>query len=127
MPFLRMCRCGCTCQYGDSELTRALGCLPPLASVTAVRVVNFTTYNWAKDAIGDVFKRVTGVSPVDEYNKPGSTPTVAGLFTFTTAGLIAGLVTSPLACESLIKTNIRPGSDQDQPQSNLDFKTYRPF
>lgn len=68
-------------------------------------MVNFTTYNWAKDAIGDVFKSVAGVSPVDEYNKPGSTPTLASLFTFTTAGMVAGLVTSPLACESFSQPN----------------------
>lgn len=79
-------------------LIYALGCLPPLASVTAVRVVNFTTYTYAKHAISDTFQRVTGESPLDEYNKPGSSPTAAGLFTFTAAGLIAGLVTSPLAC-----------------------------
>lgn len=87
--------------YGTAS-SPILGCLPPLASVTAVRVVNFTTYNWTKDAISDVFKRVTGVSPVEEYNKPGSTPTLTGLFTFTTAGMVAGLVTSPLACESFL-------------------------
>lgn len=75
------------------------GALPPLASVTAVRVVNFSTYNAAKHAISDSIQRITGVSPLDEYNKPGSTPTASGLLTFTTAGLIAGLVTSPLACK----------------------------
>lgn len=98
--------CGCRHRRGDRKLIRALGCLPPLASVTAVRVVNFTTYNWTKDAIGDAFKRVTGVSPVDEYNKPGSTPTLTGLFTFTTAGMVAGLVTSPLACKFLLRIKI---------------------
>ena len=80
-------------------LTTVSGCLPPLASVTAVRVVNFTTYNWAKDRISDMFQRVTGESPLEEYRKPGSTPTITGLLTFTTAGLAAGLVTSPLACK----------------------------
>lgn len=74
------------------------GCLPPLASVTAVRVVNFTTYNWAKHAISDTFQSITGESPLEEYKKPGSTPSVAGILTFTGAGLLAGLVTSPLAC-----------------------------
>ncbi|KAJ5176385.1 mitochondrial carrier [Penicillium canariense] len=82
------------------------GALPPLASVTAVRVVNFTTYNHAKHVISDSFERFTGVSPLDEYNKPGSTPTVTGLLTFTTAGLLAGLVASPLACPFELAKNV---------------------
>ncbi|CAI7595348.1 unnamed protein product [Penicillium pancosmium] len=82
------------------------GCLPPLASVTAVRVVNFTTYNWAKHAISDTFQSITGESPLDEYKKPGSSPTVAGILTFTGAGLLAGLVTSPLACPFELAKNV---------------------
>ncbi|KAJ5231480.1 mitochondrial carrier [Penicillium citrinum] len=82
------------------------GCLPPLASVTAVRVVNFTTYNWAKHAISDTFQSITGESPLEEYKKPGSTPSVAGILTFTGAGLLAGLVTSPLACPFELAKNV---------------------
>ncbi|KAJ5570428.1 mitochondrial carrier [Penicillium hispanicum] len=82
------------------------GCLPPLASVTAVRVVNFTTYNFAKEHISGVFQGITGVSPLEEYEKPGSTPTVTGLLTFTSAGLIAGLVTAPLACPFELAKNV---------------------
>lgn len=80
-----------------------LGCLPPLVSVTAVRVMNFTAYNWTKDKLDCVFKDITGVSPLDEYNKPGSTPTISGLSMFVTAGLVAGLVSSPLACMILLR------------------------
>lgn len=68
--------------------------------MTAVRVVNFTTYNFAKERISGVFESITGVSPLAEYAKPGSTPTVTGILTFTGAGLIAGLVTAPLACKA---------------------------
>jgi hypothetical protein len=60
--------------------------------------MNFTAYNWTKDAIDGVYKEFTGVSPLDEYNKPGSVPTISGLAMFTTAGMVAGLVSSPLAC-----------------------------
>lgn len=103
----------CTQDIND----HALGCLPPLVSVTAVRVLNFTAYNWTKDAVDGVFKDFTGVSPLDEYNKPGSTPTVPGLMMFTTAGLAAGMLSSPLACmilprvDSIVvhETNIQLG------------------
>lgn len=82
------------------------GALPPLASVTAVRVVNFSTYNAAKHRISDFFQRMTGESPLDIYNQPGSLPTVSTLTTFTTAGLFAGLVTSPLACPFELAKNV---------------------
>ncbi|KAB8257432.1 mitochondrial carrier domain-containing protein [Aspergillus pseudonomiae] len=82
------------------------GALPPLASVTAVRVVNFSTYNAAKHRISDFFERMTGQSPLAMYNQPGSTPTVSTFVTFTTAGLIAGLITSPLACPFELAKNV---------------------
>jgi hypothetical protein len=77
---------------------RRLGALPPLASVTVVRVVNFTVYNAFKDIISDNVERITGSNPLDHYKQPGSTPTLTGVLTFTTAGLVAGLVASPIAC-----------------------------
>ncbi|KAJ5907915.1 mitochondrial carrier domain-containing protein [Penicillium taxi] len=82
------------------------GAIPPLASVTVVRVVNFTTYNHAKHSISDFFQRITGESPLDEYNKPGSTPTITGILTFTTAGSLAGLATSPFACPFELAKNV---------------------
>lgn len=60
--------------------------------------MNFTAYNWTKDRIDGVYKELTGASPLDEYNRPGSFPTISGLAVFTTAGMAAGLVSSPLAC-----------------------------
>jgi hypothetical protein len=75
-----------------------IGALPPLASVTVVRVVNFTVYNAFKEIISTNVERVTGFNPLDDYKKVGSTPNVAGVLTFTAAGLVAGLVASPLAC-----------------------------
>ncbi|KAJ5790414.1 uncharacterized protein N7518_007425 [Penicillium psychrosexuale] len=82
------------------------GALPPLASVTVVRVVNFTVYNAFKDIIADSVERITGSNPLDHYNKPGSLPTVTGVLTFTTAGLIAGLVASPIACPFELAKNV---------------------
>ncbi|KAE8390572.1 mitochondrial carrier [Aspergillus alliaceus] len=82
------------------------GALPPLASVTAVRVVNFSTYNAAKHRISDFFERMTGQSPLAMYNQPGSSPTVSTFVTFTTAGLFAGLITSPLACPFELAKNV---------------------
>ncbi|PYI20955.1 mitochondrial carrier [Aspergillus japonicus CBS 114.51] len=82
------------------------GALPPLASVTAVRVVNFTTYNAAKHRISDFIEKMTGESPLAMYNQPGSSPTVSTLFTFTAAGLVAGLITSPLACPFELAKNV---------------------
>ncbi|KAF4217923.1 hypothetical protein CNMCM8980_008241 [Aspergillus fumigatiaffinis] len=82
------------------------GALPPLASVTAVRVVNFSTYNAAKHRISEFVERITGESPLATYNTPGSSPTVSTLLTFTTAGFIAGLITSPLACPFELAKNV---------------------
>ncbi|KAJ5238620.1 hypothetical protein N7468_003239 [Penicillium chermesinum] len=82
------------------------GALPPLVSVTTVRVMNFTTYNAAKQKISALFERVTGVSPAKEYNKPDSSPSIKALVTFTSAGMMAGLVTSPLACPFELAKNV---------------------
>ncbi|KAI9923996.1 hypothetical protein MW887_007454 [Aspergillus wentii] len=82
------------------------GALPPLASVTAVRVVNFSTYNSAKHSVSDFIERITGESPLASYNQPGSSPTVSTIMTFTTAGLFAGLITSPLACPFELAKNV---------------------
>ncbi|KAL3479993.1 mitochondrial carrier domain-containing protein [Aspergillus californicus] len=82
------------------------GALPPLASVTAVRVVNFTTYNHFKHRISDFVERVSGESPLDVYNRPGSVPTVSTTLTFLTAGFIAGVVTAPLACPFELAKNV---------------------
>lgn len=69
-----------------------------MASVTAVRVVNFTSYNAFKEIISENVARITGTNPLADYQKAGSSPTVSGIMTFTAAGMIAGLVSSPLAC-----------------------------
>ncbi|KAJ5745486.1 mitochondrial carrier [Penicillium odoratum] len=82
------------------------GALPPLASVTAVRVVNFTSYNWAKLRISETIQQITGTSPLADYNQTGSTPTFTGVLTFATAGALAGLLSSPLACPFELAKNV---------------------
>ncbi|KAI9038485.1 putative mitochondrial carrier protein [Aspergillus affinis] len=82
------------------------GALPPLASVTAVRVLNFSTYNAAKHRISRFIERTTGQSPLEQYNQPGSSATLTTLVTFFSAGLIAGLVTAPLACPFELAKNV---------------------
>lgn len=81
-----------------SYLNIETGALPPLASITIVRVINFTVYQRAKHAFSDAVERVTGVSPLVSYNTPGSMPTLSTVSCFMFSGMIAGLAATPLAC-----------------------------
>lgn len=67
--------------------------------MTAVRVLNFTSYNYAKEGIADIVKHITGTYPLTEFDKSGKLPTVPGVLTFTLAGAFAGLVAAPIACK----------------------------
>lgn len=78
-----------------------LGALPPLASVTFVRVVNFSTYDATKRAIADVFSKTLDSDPLEHYAQPGSKPTILSMITFTGAGMVAGLVSAPIACKPM--------------------------
>jgi hypothetical protein len=64
-------------------------------------VLNFTSYNYAKEGIADIVKRITGTYPLND--KSGRVPTVAGVLTFTLAGAFAGLVAAPIACKKAMK------------------------
>lgn len=77
------------------------GAIPPLVSVTIVRVINFSTYSSAKHSVSRFFERITGESPLARFNQPGSSPTLTSILTFTLAGFCAGGITSPLACKFL--------------------------
>lgn len=81
------------------RLLTVVGFLPPLMSVTFVRVVSFSTYQAVKYRISDEFERITGVSPLAYYNQTGSLPSLATITTFTVAGMCAGLAASPFACK----------------------------
>lgn len=83
----------------DDLTDMQLGFLPPLMSVTFVRVVSFSTYQTVKYRISDEFERATGVSPLVYYNQTGSIPSPATITTFTVAGMCAGLAASPFACK----------------------------
>jgi hypothetical protein len=69
-----------------------------------VRVVNFTVYHSFTGIISDAVENMTGFNPVADYKRLGSTPTMLGVMTFTSAGMISGLFASPLACK-LISVN----------------------
>lgn len=77
--------------------------------MTAVRVLNFTSYNYAKEGIADIVKRITGTYPLPKPrhpDQPGEIPTVAGVMTFTLAGAFAGLVAAPIACKNPLKSHV---------------------
>lgn len=82
----------------DPLLTQ-VGALPPLASITIVRVINFTVYQKVKYFVSDTIEQATGTSPLVYYNTPGSMPTLGTLTTFTIGGMAAGLAAAPLACK----------------------------
>ncbi|RJE25542.1 Mitochondrial carrier protein [Aspergillus sclerotialis] len=82
------------------------GALPPLASVTVVRVVNFTTYNASKRTISDAIFQATGFDALEHYAQPGSRPTIASVATFTAAGMLAGLASAPIACPFELAKNV---------------------
>lgn len=78
------------------------GALPPLASLTIVRVTNFTVYQKCKHAISDFVERQTGTSPLAVYNTPGSLPTFTGVSCFMASGMLAGLCAAPIACAFIL-------------------------
>lgn len=90
------------------------GALPPLASVTAVRVMNFSTYAFAKNRVSNFIQRMTGESPLEIYDQEGSSPTVSTVITFTAAGLFAGLVSSPVACKTRFIPYLEVRTDENR-------------
>ncbi|EEH21965.2 hypothetical protein PABG_04176 [Paracoccidioides brasiliensis Pb03] len=82
------------------------GALPPLATVTIVRVTNFTVYQNIKHAISKIFERITGESPLATYNTPGSLPTFASVTCFTVSGMVGGLAATPIACPFELCKNV---------------------
>ncbi|EZF28299.1 hypothetical protein H101_08015 [Trichophyton interdigitale H6] len=96
------------------------GALPPLASLTIVRVTNFTVYQKCKHAISDFVERQTGTSPLAVYNTPGSLPTFTGVSCFMASGMLAGLCAAPIACpfelaKNVVQTSVLMASSQRGP------------
>ncbi|PGH08273.1 hypothetical protein AJ79_06060 [Helicocarpus griseus UAMH5409] len=82
------------------------GALPPMVSITFVRVTNFTVYQKAKYAFSDAIERMTGEAPLVLYNTPGSLPTFSTVACFSLAGMVAGLAATPLACPFELAKNV---------------------
>ncbi|KDB37368.1 hypothetical protein H112_01278, partial [Trichophyton rubrum D6] len=96
------------------------GALPPLASLTIVRVTNFTVYQKCKHGISDFVERQTGTSPLAVYNTPGSLPTFTGVSCFMASGMLAGLCAAPIACpfelaKNVVQTSVLMASSQRGP------------
>ncbi|KAL1957152.1 hypothetical protein VTO42DRAFT_6295 [Malbranchea cinnamomea] len=82
------------------------GALPPLVTITVVRVINFTVYQRVKHAFSDAVERATGESPLVSYNTPGSIPTLSTVSCFMFSGMVAGLAAAPLACPFELTKNV---------------------
>ncbi|KAK2829906.1 hypothetical protein FQN49_007140 [Arthroderma sp. PD_2] len=96
------------------------GALPPLASLTIVRVTNFTVYGKLKHALSDLVERNTGTSPLVAYNTPGSLPTFTGVSCFMLSGMVAGVCAAPIACpfelaKNVVQTSVLMASSQRGP------------
>lgn len=71
---------------------------PPLVSVTLVRTVSFSIYQRAKYAIDRSLKNMTGQSPLELANAPGSYPSFLTVSCFAPAGAIAGAFITTMSC-----------------------------
>ncbi|KAM5493004.1 hypothetical protein MaudMau93_001098 [Microsporum audouinii] len=96
------------------------GALPPLASLTIVRVTNFTVYQKLKHALSDLVEKNTGTSPLATYNTPGSLPTFTGVSCFMISGMVAGVCAAPIACpfelaKNVVQTSVLMASSQRGP------------
>jgi hypothetical protein len=67
-------------------------------SVTLVRITSFTVYQSSKYFLSDTIERATGEAPLEVVNTPGRMPNLSTVACFTTAGVIAGVATTPIAC-----------------------------
>ncbi|KAJ6024407.1 hypothetical protein N7540_005204 [Penicillium herquei] len=85
------------------------GALPPLASVTVVRVLSFTAYSWAKEKISNGTAMINGTGALNVQDAQESRklfPSISQLCTYTAAGAFAGIVTAPLACPFELAKNV---------------------
>lgn len=75
------------------------GALPPLASVTIVRVLNFSVYNSARTTFTQLAARAHGRTPDQTYNDTANTPLSVTLSTSAAAGMVGGFLSAPIACQ----------------------------
>lgn len=81
---------------GIKAFWRGVG--PPLLSVTVVRTMSFSIYQKAKYAMDRSISEMTGQSPLQHANAPGSYPSLGTVACFGTAGMAAGAVITTLSC-----------------------------
>ncbi len=79
----------------NPELTRTCsGTFNPLVSITFSRALGFSIYRKAKYTFDGWIESVTGRSPLQHVNKPGTYPDMSTLACFTGAGMVSGGVTA---------------------------------
>jgi len=74
------------------------GVLPPMVSVTVVRTISFSIYQKTKYFFDRSIKQVTGQSPLEIANAPGSYPNAYTWACFGAAGAVAGATITTLSC-----------------------------
>lgn len=82
------------------------GALPPLASVTLVRVVNFSTYDATKRAIANMLSDPKEGNILEKPAGPWGVPSARSILAFTGAGLVAGAASAPIACPFELAKNV---------------------
>ncbi|EXJ85383.1 hypothetical protein A1O1_05747 [Capronia coronata CBS 617.96] len=70
------------------------GTLTPLVSITVSRALGFSIYRKAKYTLDSWIESVTGRSPLQHVNKPGTYPDLSTMTCFTGAGMVSGGVTA---------------------------------
>ena len=71
---------------------------PPMVSVTVVRTISFSLYQKAKYAYDRSITRITGQSPLQIANAPGSYPNIYTMSCFGAAGATAGAIITVVSC-----------------------------
>ena len=99
---------------------------PPLLSVTLVRTISFSIYQRAKYAYDRTLKDMTGQSPLELANKPGSYPSLLTVACFAPAGATAGAFITTMSCPfELTKLNEQLAGKEarQQPPPSKSVKT----
>ena len=93
---------------------------PPIFSVTLVRTISFSIYQRAKYAYDRSLKNLTGQSPLELANKPGSYPSFLTVACFAPAGATAGAAITTMSCPfELTKLNEQlAGKEARQPMAD---------
>lgn len=85
---------------GYQGFTRGL--LAPLMSVTLVRTVSFSIYQWSMYNYAALLKQHLGKDPLLHINTPGNYPNLSTISCFGAAGATAGSFISMVSCNQSI-------------------------